>query len=248
MKHFIAIALLASLTTSELAAQEKSKEVYELRVYELTMGSLSHMESYFTKALIPALNRQGVKNVGVFREIGKSEPAKMYVLIPHASMTEYGKSREALRKDSQYQTASEAYNQLASPVYGRYETSLMVAFEGLPSMIVPDNSERIFELRTYQGYSDDAVRRKIRMFNEGELDIFYRTKLNPVYFGEMISGKDLPCLQYMITFRNMEERDTNWKAFSADPDWARMSKDPQYANTVSKILRVFLEPLPYSQI
>jgi hypothetical protein len=46
----------------------------------------------------------------------------------------------------------------------------------------------------------------------------------------------------------MEERDTNWKAFSADPDWARMSKDPQYANTVSKILRVFLEPLPYSQI
>jgi hypothetical protein len=115
-------------------------------------------------------------------------------------------------------------------------------------MIVPDNSERIFELRTYQGYSDDAVRRKIRMFNEGELDIFYRTKLNPVYFGEMISGKDLPCLQYMITFRNMEERDTNWKAFSADPDWARMSKDPQYANTVSKILRVFLEPLPYSQI
>ena len=43
MKHFIAIALLATLTTSELAAQEKSKEVYELRVYELTMGSLSHM-------------------------------------------------------------------------------------------------------------------------------------------------------------------------------------------------------------
>jgi hypothetical protein len=52
----------------------------------------------------------------------------------------------------------------------------------------------------------------------------------------------------MLVFRDMEERDKNWQAFIAHPDWAAMSKDPQYANTVSKIIRVFLEPMSISQI
>jgi hypothetical protein len=52
----------------------------------------------------------------------------------------------------------------------------------------------------------------------------------------------------MITFKDMEERDNNWKAFSADPTWQKVSKDPQYANSVSKIIRTFLEPMTCSQI
>ncbi|MBT1705836.1 NIPSNAP family protein, partial [Fulvivirgaceae bacterium PWU20] len=55
-------------------------------------------------------------------------------------------------------------------------------------------------------------------------------------------------LTYMITFENMEERDKNWKAFGQDPDWQRMSKAPEFANSVSKIYKTFLEPLPYSQV
>jgi hypothetical protein len=86
------------------------------------------------------------------------------------------------------------------------------------------------------------------MFNEEEFDIFNRTKLNPVFFGEVISGRNLPNLTYMITFKDMEERDNNWKAFSADPTWQKVSKDPQYANSVSKIIRTFLEPMTCSQI
>lgn len=248
MKYLIIpIFILSCLASQDLIAQD-TKEVYEMRVYELTMGSVGHMENYLSGALIPALNRNGVEHVGVFREAGKNEPVKIYVLIPYASMEAYGKSRDALKNDDAYQKACLSYNKLERPVYFRYRATLMLAFDGLPSMIVPDKGERIFELRTYEGYSDDAVSRKIKMFNEGELDIFNETKLNPVFFGEVISGDNLPCLQYMITFKNMEERDNHWKAFSAHPDWASMSKDPQYANTVSRIIRVFLEPTAYSQI
>src|SRR5690606_32141171 len=249
MKYLIVFAsILTCLAGHDLIAQGTTKEVYEMRVYELTMGSLGRMEDYLSTALIPALNRSGVKQVGVFREIGKDEPAKIYVLIPHASMSAYGASLDALEKDAAYQTASQEYKKLERPVYFRFQTTLMRAFDGLPAMVVPSKGERIFELRTYEGFSEDAVARKIKMFNEGELEIFNEVKLNPVFFGEVISGDNLPCLQYMITFRNMEERDNNWKAFSAHPDWGSMSKDPQYANTVSKIIRVFLEPTAYSQI
>lgn len=229
-------------------AQSPGRQVYELRVYELTMGSLGHMENYLGKALIPALNRNGIAHVGAFRETGKSEPPKVYVLIPYASMTDYAKVRDALEKDETYRKDSESYRKLPNPAYFRYQTSLMEAFTGLPSLVVPPQGDRIFELRIYEGYSDDAVTRKVKMFNEGELQIFRDTGLNAVFFGETLSGPAMPCLQYMLAFRDMEERDRNWQAFSAHPEWARMSKDPQYANTVSKIIRVFLEPMPFSQI
>ena len=237
--------------TGVTSGQTKSKEFYELRVYEMRMGpALSNLEKFFSSALIPALNRNGVKKVGVFREMGKSEPPKVYLLIPYPSIEEYGKVLKALDRDEEFQQARKEYDQLPvdRPVYDRFESSLMIAFDGLPQMIAPENKPRIFELRTYEGYSEDAVRRKVKMFNEGEFDIFFRTKLNPVFFGEVISGKGLPCLTYMITFSNMEERDANWKAFGSDPAWQKISKDPQYANTVSKIIRVFLEPTSYSQL
>jgi hypothetical protein len=248
MKKSILVLLVALSATA--FCRVEGKEMYELRVYELTMGSLPTLERYFTDALIPALNRQGVKNVGVFRETSKNEPPLVYLLIPYASFADYEKVNQALVKDQDYQKMSEPYNKVGveKPVYFRYESTFMNAFDGLPKMIVPENKPRIFELRIYQGYSDDAVRRKVKMFNEGEFDIFYNTKLNPVFFGEAIAGKDLPCLVYMITFKDMEERDNNWKAFIGHPDWQKISKDPQYANTVSKIIRVFLEPMACSQI
>jgi len=234
--------------TPATIADETTKEVFELRVYE--SRSTQNLENYLSKALVPALNRLGIKKVGAFSEIGKSEPAKTYLLIPYATMQDYAATISRLKKDKDYAEASQEFNQLGidqAPFF-RYDTSLMIAFDGLPKLIAPEMKPRIFELRTYEGYSDDAVRRKIKMFNESEFPIFYRTKLTPVFFGEVIAGKNLPHLTYMITFKDMEERDANWKAFSADPEWQRILKAPEYANTVSKIYKTFLEPLAFSQI
>lgn len=241
-------ALTAGITAQAKDA-EQTKEFYELRVYELK-GNPSNIHTYFSKALIPALNKYGVKNVGAFTEIGKSEPVKLYLLIAYPSIDAYSKINDQVKKDTAFQQASEEYAKLTleQTAYWRFESSFMTAFDGLPKLIAPQNTARIFELRTYEGYSEDAVRRKIKMFNDEEFPIFYRTKLTPVFFGDVISGKNLPCLTYMITFKNLEERDANWKMFGADADWQRISKAPEYANTVSKIYKTFLEPLPFSQI
>jgi hypothetical protein len=250
MKKLSTPFILIIFLTLTALSNVYGKEFYELRVYELTMGSLPSLEKYFAGALIPSLNKHGVKNIGVFREMSKDEPPLVYLLIPYQSMTDYEKVKEALAKDQDFQKLSEEYNKVGveKPLYFRYESSFMHAFDGLPKMIVPEKQPRIFELRIYQGYSEDAVRRKVKMFNEGEFDIFYETKLNPVFFGEVVAGKDLPCLAYMITFKDMEERDKNWKAFIDHPEWKKMSGDPQYKNTVSKIIRIFLEPMSCSQI
>jgi len=242
-------ALTAGLTTAHALAADKTKELYELRVYELSWNK-NALEDYFSKALIPALNKMGIKNVGVFREIGKSEPTKIYLLIPYGSCEDFVNVNAKLKADTNYQQASEAYAQIPSDqkAYARYESSLMIAFDGMPRLVVPQNSTRLFELRTYESYSDDALRRKIKMFNESEFAIFSRVKLNSVFFGEVIAGNHMPCLTYMITFKNMEELDASWKAFGSDSEWQKISKAPEYADSVSRIHKVLLEPLSISQI
>jgi hypothetical protein len=251
---------LAATTTSALAAgnlafgaadKAPKKELYEWREYEIHFGgSQNALHTYLEKALIPAFNKFGVKNIGVFKETGKTEPPKIYVLIAYPSLEEYTEINAKVKADNDFKQNSASWDKMPAdkPVYNRFNTSLLTAFDGLPAMKVPAKEQRIFELRTYEGYNEDAVRRKIKMFNDEEFPIFYKTKLTPVFFGEAIAGPNLPCLTYMITFKNMEERDKNWAAFGADADWKKVSADEKYANTVSNIRRVFLEPLPYSQV
>jgi hypothetical protein len=250
----------AAVTTSALVSGQLAfsntekivkKELYEFREYEIHFGGNQNaLHEYLEKALIPAFNKHGAKSVGVFKETGKTDPPKVYVLIVYPSFEDYISINEKVKSDNDFKKNSAAWDKMPAekPVYNRFNTSLLIAFDGLPAIKVPAKEPRIFELRTYEGYNEDAVRRKIKMFNEEEFTIFYRTKLNPVFFAEAIAGPHLPNLTYMITFKNMEERDKNWAAFGADADWKRVSADPQYANTVSNIRRVFLEPVPYSQV
>jgi hypothetical protein len=247
-----ASALTAGVTS--LKATENAnggKALYELREYEMHFGtSENDLHNYLQHAFIPALNKYGVQHVGVFKETGKSEPTKIYVLIAYNSWNDYPAVAASLKTDTDFAKASDAYTKLTPEKFPftRYTSKFMIAFDGLPQPVIPANSQRIFELRTYEGYNEDAVRRKIKMFNDEEIAIFNRTKLNLVFLGDVISGKDLPCLTYMLTFKDMEERDKNWAAFGADADWKRIVAAPEYANTVSRITKIFLEPVAYSQI
>jgi hypothetical protein len=256
-RNFVKSSLIAAtaLTTgkplhaSQNPAQQKA--LLELREYEIHFGaSENDLHNYFQHALIPALNKYGVKNVGVFKETSKSEPAKIYLLITYASFETFPVINAQIKTDDDFKKASTDYMKLPAEKvpFIRYTSKLMIAFDGLTQLAVPAKEPRIFELRTYESANEDAAARKIKMFNDEEFKIFYRTKLTPVFFGEVIAGKDLPCLTYMITFSNMEEREKNWAAFGADADWQRVSALPEYANTVSRITKIFLEPLAYSQV
>lgn len=235
--------------TATAGRMQRNNQVYEFRVYHMRRN-LNPLANYFTRALIPALNRMGVSNVGVFTELSKNEPPKVYALVPYSSFEEFGKVTLALRTDKAFIEAKKEYDAIPhdTPVYERYDSSLMLAFDGNPQLVVPAKRPRLFELRTYEGYSEDAVKRKVKMFNEGELDIFRKVNIKPVFFGENITGRALPCLTYMAVYDDMAARDEAWKTFLAHPDWAKMSKMTEYANTVSRIHRVFLEPTDYSQI
>ena len=244
-KFVLVLALLLSIS---IFAQN---EMYELRVYELKFGKPANiLHNYFENALIPALNRQEIKNIGVFEEAGDALPKNIYVFIPFKNMEAYQKVYEALKIDTTFKNDSKAYNETDEQEfpYVGYSTSFFIAFEGFPNLVKPNEDDSLFELRIYEGYNEDAFLRKVKMFNESEFKIFDDVGLRPVFFGEQISGNHMPNLTYMLAFKDMNDHDVTWRKFGPHPEWQRIVNLPEYANTVSNIRRVFLKPLEYSKL
>jgi hypothetical protein len=250
------LAGVAPLLNPNLAAAQAKaakREYFELRVYTLKDETQQKLvENYFRQAAIPALNKLGSKNIGVFTEQQPTGQTKIYAVIPFKSLDDFVKMSERLAADKTYQQAGTTYlNAPATePAYERIESSLLEAFAGMPTLEAPEKKERLFELRRYESSGEAAGKKKIEMFNKGEIAIFRRTGLTPVFFGEVLIGERRPNLTYMLTFDDMAEHDRNWKTFGSDPEWKKISSMPEYADAkiVSKITRTFLVPTSFSQI
>lgn len=226
-------------------------EVYEFRVYELNLLKPNDIvHKYLENALIPALNRQGIMNIGAFEETGDALPKKVYLLIAYPDMVTYQKVTDNLKQDEDFKKASKDYNNTPPDIfpYHRVETSFIRSVSGFPKLVKPANGSSLFELRIYESYNEDALRRKVKMFNDSEFTIFDEIGLHTVFFGENISGNKMPCLTYLLGFQDMKERDDNWAKFGPHPEWQRIVKLDEYANTVSNIIRIYLKPLSYSQL
>ncbi len=248
------LAPLAGLASQNAeAAKKEGREFYELRVYSLKNEAQQKLvEDYYQNAAIPAFNRLGSKNIGVFTELKPAAYTKIYVVIPFRSLAEFSNAYEKLAKDATYNEAGAAY--LNAPAkeaaYERIESSLMMAFEHMPKIAVPEKKARLFELRRYESASESAGKKKIEMFNTAEIEVFKRVGLTPVFFGETIIGILRPNLTYLLTYDDMDERVRKWKTFSSDPEWKRISSMPDYADAkiVSHITSVFLVPTEFSQV
>jgi hypothetical protein len=247
----------AAVATLGNGPASSSREYYALRKYQLRRGpQQTRMDDFLRDAAIPALNRLGIKPIGVFNTtIGPGSPA-LYVLIPHSSIGAAVTIHEQVAADPEYLRAGAPFINAtpAEPAYVRMEITLLRAFAGMPNLEIPSSTAerkpRIFELRTYESHSKKANITKIEMFNTAEIAIFRRTGLRPVFFGETLVGAGMPSLTYMLTFADLDERTRNWKAFVADPEWKKLSSTPGYTDPeiVSNISNVILSPAPYSQI
>lgn len=249
-----ATIILPQIGFTQSTPENKKRMYYELRTYTLKDANQHNLiENYFEKAAIPALNRLGIKNVGVFTEFKSSGPTSIVVLIPYQSLDEFETVNDRLARDKMYLKDGAAYldASAAQPAYERIQSSLLKGFEHMPDMEVPAKSQRIFELRRYEHATEAAGTKKLEMFNDaGEIDIFKRLGFKPVFFGETIIGEARPNLFYMVTFDDMSSHDQHWKSFVADPQWKKISSIPEYADSklVSKITSTFLTPTKYSQI
>jgi hypothetical protein len=226
------------------------KDIYELKVYSFSGGGgVNQLRKYYTDAVIPFLKKRGA-TVGAFSEYSKEEPPKIYILHSYKSPEDYWNVLQAMKTDQSFLKSAESYYKLpvSQRVFDRYETILMEAFAGIPQMKMPDKNRGLFELRLYESYNEDAFRRKVKMFDVEELPLFEKVGLHPLFFGEQIAGSNMPALIYMLWFRDMEEREANWDKFRVSDEWNTMRVKEEYADSVSKVRKIFLTPMDFSQI
>ena len=257
---FIAILFFAGMLCSFTGGSKKkaSRDIIELRVYHFsTPKQAASVDSFLKLLLLPALHEAGITKVGVFTAIANDTAAdkKMIVLIPHKSLKQFEEMPDKLKKNKSFSEATGGYTEAyyKEPPYNRFETILLQAFEQSPQVNVPQltgkKSDRVYELRSYEGATEKIHANKVEMFNKGgEVGLFQRLNFNAVFYGEVLVGSHMPNLMYMTSFENKAVRDEHWKAFSADPFWKALSSKPEYQNNVSKIDIQFLTPTDYSDL
>lgn len=254
MRSILMIAFMAlSFSFSALAA---SRDYYQIQVYRLNgKAQEEKLDNYLKNAYLPALHRAGIHKVGVFKPIESDTTSgkRVYIWMAFKSLDHFAKIQDELEKDKLLQEKGQDF--LKAPFdqkpFIRKESILLKAFSEAASFKVPNfttvPSQRIYELRSYEGPTDFLFRQKVKMFNEaGEVKLFNDLEFNPVFFAEVISGSKMPNLMYLTTFADMPSHDAHWKAFVNHPEWKKMSALKEFDNTVSHADVLLLHPTDYS--
>jgi hypothetical protein len=254
--------LLTALTASALLGLESRAattsntylEIKTWRFHNSAEDQPARVADYLESGLAPSLARAGAKLAGAFSNVIGPDGPYYVTLTQYASL---GVMQEALSKlalDDLHQRELQKLSTGAPLPFVRVESSLLRSFDGMPEPAVSDPSEkrppRIFELRTYESQSFVTLARKVAMFNNGEMQIFQRLQMRPVFFGETIVGPRQPNLMYMLSYDDLDAHDKLWHAFGTDPEWKKLSSQPPLKDSeiVANISNVILRPLTFSAI
>ena len=239
---------------SPAAAAEASRpQYYELRVYTTQSETQQHrIIDYWQQAAVPAYNRIGIQPVGVFTGQEDLPTNKIYVLIPCDFVEIFASIPARLAADAIYQKAAAEFLSApkSNPAFDRFESSLLVAFDGMKHLSVPpaEKKPNVFELRTYKSPSEEKGLNKIKMFESGEITTMKAVGLAPIFYGRTLVGSTMPSLTYLTCGVNLEEHKQHWSAFGADPVWKQLQADPQYQDNMIGMIKVMLKRTAASQL
>ncbi len=253
----ITLVLALFAVNTVFAFKGDKREYYEIKLYRLsTNDQVKKVEDFLRDAYLPALHRAGITKVGVFHPRGNDTATdkRVYVFIPVKKLDKVAVVEDLMITDPELIQAGDSYWNAAfnAPIFNRIETIILKAFPLMPTWNVPNLSgnktDRVYELRSYEGPTERLYRQKVKMFNEGgEIALFKRLNFNAVFYSEVVAGSHQPNLMYMTSFNNWADREEHWKAFSSSPEWTVLKAAPQYLNSVSKNEQVYLNPTEFSE-
>lgn len=233
------------------AEPPKKNQYYELQYFHMKSGPQGQRANdFFGKYYVPAVSKLGMPPVGFFNPVIGEQSPYLLMLVSHPNLESTETLNERLNANAEYRRGFEEYL-AGDPPYLRRDVSLLKAFDSMPVLQVPpDKASHLFEMRTYESNTSLTLQRKIKMFSEGEIGIFKRLGMNPVFFAQTRFGRNVPNLTYMLAYEDLAHRESVWKTFGSDPEWQKLRSVPGYsdAEIVSNISNSILRPTAYSQV
>jgi NIPSNAP protein len=255
-RTFFSAAAVAGLAGQAAAAPAK-KAIMELTY--IRMRNNEHQQNrrtrdFLTKSMVPAMKRAGIGPIGLFSNMIGPDSPTILMLASYPGLSEMETLNDKWRQDEKFTGEAEAFQKMAGIPFQRIEKVLLRGFDSMPGVEVGETKEgapsRLFEMRMYESNTFLTLRSKMGMFDGGEIDIFRKYGLQPVFFGETIVGPKMPNLTYMVAYDNWAEREKAWGRFVRSPEWQKLSKTPGLsdAEIVSNISNGLYRPLPGSDI
>lgn len=250
------ISIIASLLLTGITFAQ-TKNYFQLKVYKIDNAEQSErINNYLKNALVPALHRNGIKTVGVFYTIPSDTIlSDYYLFIPFRSLEDLTNIENKLKSDNIYQESGKEFinSQWDNPPYNRINNIILKGFPKAPGITKPNltaiPSNRVYELRSYEGPTEKYYQSKLKMFNVGdEISIFNRLNFNAIFYGHVVAGDRIPNLMYMTTFNSMQDREEHWKKFFADPKFVSLKGMSEYDHSITKVDITFLRPADYSDL
>jgi hypothetical protein len=169
----ISSLFLLVLLFSAFAGNASKIDFYQIKIYHLkTDAQEKTVDDYLQKAYLPALHRNGITKVGVFKPIVGDQAAVIekliYVFIPLKSFNGVLELDEKLAKDKQYAIDGKTYLDAAytEAPYERLESIVLKAFEDAPHFMLPNlkspMKERVYQLRSYEAPTEKYFKNKLK--------------------------------------------------------------------------------------
>lgn len=252
---FAAVAPASVLPTAKADDDASARRYILLETYfTQSAEKRDALVAKFDAILIPERNKLGFDKVGVFTpnaDLNKGERG----LEPFANavfVVSEAATLDALTtlQDRSVADGSNAFNATDDLDFVDQEISALLAFPTQPQITVPfNNEERVLQLRVYNSPNFERNFAKEKMFDvRGELDLFRRCGMAPVFFGRTLFGSMAPNISYMLSFPNDKARREGWDKFVKSAEWKEMSGEAEFARTATRIRNIFLKPSPKSQI
>ena len=255
-RRFLPAAAAASASLAAPAA-ETNPAILELRTVHLRNGAepqRQRMADFIQNATMPMLQKYGAGPVGAFgNSIGADGPY-LFIAVQHPSLAAMEETRAKMNSDAAYKKATDKF--LAAPglPYVRLDNSIVKMVPWMSALEIPKHDGKrgnlVFELRTYESNTSATLERKVKMFADGEMALFRKLGMVPVFFGTTLIGRRMPNLVYMLGYESLSHREKCWQAFVRDPAWIKMRDTPgnSDAEIVSNISNTMLSPLGFSQV
>jgi len=255
-RSLLASAAAAPLVSSAMQTPSQKPKYLELswlRLRNTPDNQRRRLAEFLEQHVAPALKRINAQPWGFFSSSIAPDTPFALMVFQYDSLNGMLELEQQLMADEAFRKAMTDY--VGGPLpFVRNEVWLLEGFKSFPAIEVPPGDAkrpaRIFELRTYESNTGATLAKKIGMFDGGEIDLFRKAGMLPVFFGRTLAGGHMPNLTYMIAFDNLAAREANWRTFATSPEWRKLAATPGLSDgeVVSNITNMILTPMAGSMI
>jgi hypothetical protein len=142
--------------------------------------------------------------------------------------SEWSPPRTAWKRIPLFKKARQELERGTKPAFGSRQRVLLRTADFSPE-IVPlaekPQRPRYFEIRVYHSPTERQLRLVHERFAGPEIQVFHRSGIHPILYGDTFAGPDMPNLTYIIPFNSLGDRERAWHTFGADPEWLKVREE-----------------------